>query len=68
MEFLPLDLGEGETYRSNCDDLRFLQRRGLAEVANGAMTESILTRLQELSAAYGTALTIENQRAIPTLN
>ena len=64
IEFLPLDLDEGETYRSSYDDLEFLKRRGLAEIATGAMADSILTRLQDLSAAYGTTLTLENQRAI----
>ncbi len=64
IDFLPLDLDEGETYRSDYDDLEFLMRRGLAEVATGGLADSILTRLQELSAAYGTSLTLENQRAI----
>lgn len=64
IEFLPLDLDEGETYRSSYNDLEFLKRRGLAEVATGAMADSILNRLRDLSAAYGTALTLQNQRAV----
>jgi len=64
IEFTPLDLDEGETYRSEYDDLGFLIRRGLAEVATGDAADSILIRLRDLSAAYGTSLTIANGRAI----
>jgi hypothetical protein len=64
IEFIPLDLDEGETYRSEYDDLDFLIRRGLAEVATGDLADSILIRLQDLSAAYGTSMTIEDGRAI----
>jgi len=64
IEFIPLDLDEGETYRSAFNDLAFLSRRGLAEVATGDAADSILIRLRDLSAGYGTALTIEGGRAI----
>jgi poly-gamma-glutamate capsule biosynthesis protein CapA/YwtB (metallophosphatase superfamily) len=64
IEFIPLDLDEGETYRSEYDDLDFLIRRGLAEVATGDLADSILIRLRDLSAAYGTSVTIEDGRAI----
>lgn len=64
IEFLPLDLDEGETYRSDYDDLEFLKRRGLAEIATGAKADSILTRLRTLSTGYGTTLTLNDRRAI----
>jgi poly-gamma-glutamate capsule biosynthesis protein CapA/YwtB (metallophosphatase superfamily) len=63
IDFTPLDLDEGETYREDYDDLEFLSRRGLAQVAKGAQADSILLRLQELSAGYGTDLTIAESRA-----
>ncbi|MCK5651210.1 MAG: CapA family protein, partial [Gemmatimonadetes bacterium] len=64
IELTPLDLDEGETYRSAYDDLGFLTRRGLAEVATGNVADSILIRLRDLSAAYGTSMRVENRRAI----
>ena len=64
IEFIPLALDEGETYRSAYDDLGFLIRRGLAEVASGDLADSILIRLRDLSAAYGTSVTIEGEQAI----
>ena len=67
MTFTPLDLDEGEAYRSNYDDVRFLSRRGLAEVATGALGDSILIRLRDLSAKYGTRITVNNQRAVVDL-
>jgi len=63
IDFMPLDLDEGETYRSDYDDLEFLSRRGLAELATGPLAESILLRLRDLSARYGTELTIADSRA-----
>ena len=63
IEFMPLDLDEGETYRSDYDDIEFLSRRGLAELATGPLAESILLRLRDLSARYGTELTIAGSRA-----
>ena len=63
IDFTPLDLDEGETYRSDYDDLEFLSRRGLAELATGPIADSILLRLRELSARYGTELTIADSRA-----
>ncbi len=64
MVFTPLELDEGQAYRSEYDDLGFLARRGLAKVATGALADSILFRLRDLSATYGTPLTIANTRAI----
>ena len=64
MELTPLDLDEGETYRSNYDDLDFLSRRGLAQIATGDLADSILLRLRDLSAEYGTELAIVGQRAV----
>jgi len=63
IDFTPLDLDEGETYREDYDDLEFLSRRGLAQVASGPLADSILLRLQSLSAGYGTDLTIAESRA-----
>lgn len=63
IDFIPLDLDEGETYREEYDDLEFLSRRGLAQLAEGRQADSILVRLQNLSAAYGTDLTIAESRA-----
>ncbi len=68
VEFLPLDLDEGEAYRAEVDDLTFLSRRGLAQLAGGALADTILARLRELSAAYGTELTLQDGRAVLTLN
>jgi poly-gamma-glutamate synthesis protein (capsule biosynthesis protein) len=63
IDFMPLNLDEGETYRSDYDDLEFLSRRGLAQLATGPLAESILLRLHDLSARYGTELTIADSRA-----
>jgi len=63
IDFTPLDLDEGEIYREDYDDLEFLSRRGLAQLASGPLAGSILLRLKELSAGYGTDLTITGSRA-----
>ncbi len=63
IDFLPLDLDEGETYRSDLDDVEFLSRRGFAQLATGPLADSILYRLRDLSARYGTELTIADSRA-----
>lgn len=63
IDFTPLDLDEGETYREDYDDLEFLSRRGLAQIASGPLADTILLRLQHLSAGYGTDLTITESRA-----
>ena len=62
MDFLPLDLDEGEGYRQEYDDLEFLSRRGLAQLASGPLADAILHRLKDLSAGYGTDLTIRESR------
>ena len=64
MEFIPLDLDEGETYRSDLDVVSFLTRRGLAEIAVGEQAQSILADFVDLSDKYGTDLTIRDGRAI----
>ena len=64
IEFTPLNLDEGEAYRSDYDVKPFLARRGLPEIATGDLADSILLRLRDLSARYGTELTIANQRAV----
>jgi poly-gamma-glutamate synthesis protein (capsule biosynthesis protein) len=63
IDFTPLDLDEGEAYRDDYDDLEFLSRRGLAQLATGRLADSILLRLRDLSAAYGTDLTISESQA-----
>lgn len=63
LEFTPLDLDEGETYRSDFDDLEFLSRRGLAQLANGPQADSILRRLSDLSARYGAELEVSGSKA-----
>ncbi len=64
IEFTALVLDEGEEYRSRYGDVGFLTRRGLAEVAMHDRADSILARLRDLSAEYGTELTIADQRAV----
>jgi hypothetical protein len=51
------------TYRSDYDDIEFLSRRGLAQLATGPLADSILLRLRDLSARYGAELTIADSRA-----
>ena len=63
IEFSPLDLDEGETYRADYDDLEFLSRRGLAQLARGPLADSIIVRFRDLSAAYGTDLRITDSGA-----
>ena len=63
IDFAPLDLDEGESYRSDFDDVEFLSRRGLAQLATGPLADSILRRFSDLSAMYGTELTIVDSRA-----
>ncbi len=63
IDFMPLDLDEGEAYRSAYEDIEFLSRRGLAQLATGPLADSILLRLRDLSARYGTELTIADSRA-----
>jgi hypothetical protein len=62
--FLPLDLDEGEAYREEYEDLEFLSRRGLAELARGPLADSILLRLHDLSAAYGAELSTTESGAV----
>lgn len=46
---------------------RFLETRGYPEVATGSSGEAILTRLRDLSAAYGTILDLTETSAVLTL-
>jgi poly-gamma-glutamate synthesis protein (capsule biosynthesis protein) len=62
--FLPLDLDEGETYRADHDDVEFLSRRGLAQLARGPLADSILQRFRDLSSAYGTNVAITESGAV----
>ncbi len=62
--FLPLDLDEGETYRADYDDVEFLSRRGLAELARGPLADSILRRFRDLSAGYGTTVEVGEAGAV----
>jgi poly-gamma-glutamate synthesis protein (capsule biosynthesis protein) len=64
LEFTPLDLDEGETYRSDHDDLEFLSRRGLAQIAVGSQATAILRRARDLSASYGVDLELSGSKAI----
>lgn len=68
LEFTPLDLDEGETYRADFDDLDFLSRRGLAQLAIGTQAISILRRLDDLSATYGTELELSDSKALLRLD
>jgi hypothetical protein len=63
IEFLPLELNEGADLRDQYDDVGFLSRRGLAEVASGDTAAQILVLLKELSQEYGTEVRIEGERA-----
>lgn len=68
MEFIPLDLDEGEAYRAEVDDLEFLSRRGLAQLAIGNQADSILNRLSLLSSHYGTELSREGSKCKLRIN
>jgi len=63
IDFIPLDLDEGETYRADYADLEFLSRRGLPQMATGELADSILFRLQRLSRGYGADVEIHDSRA-----
>jgi len=63
LEFTPLDLDEGETYRSDYEDIEFLSRRGLAQLATGPQADSILRRFRDLSAVYGVQLDVSDTKA-----
>ena len=64
IEFTPLNLDEGEAYRSVYDDLEFLSRRGLAQLASGPQAISIIQRLRDLSAGYGAKLEVSGSSAL----
>lgn len=64
LELTPLDLDEGEAYRSEFGDLEFLSRRGLAKVATGPLADSILGRARDLSSRYGAEFVLSGSKAI----
>jgi len=64
IEFTPLALDEGKSYRDELDDLGFLSRRGLAQVAAGAAAAPILDRLEQLSAEYGSHVVVGEGTAV----
>jgi poly-gamma-glutamate capsule biosynthesis protein CapA/YwtB (metallophosphatase superfamily) len=64
MEFIPLTLNEGQDLVEQYDREEFLRRRGMPEVATGAVADSILMRFKELSKRYGTDVDIANGRAL----
>ena len=64
IEFIPLELDEGAGYRNRYDDIGFLTRRGLAEVATSETAVEILQPFKELSKEYGTEVEIKEERAI----
>jgi alkylresorcinol/alkylpyrone synthase len=67
IEFIPLELDEGAAYRDQYDDVEFLTRRGLAEVATGDKAVETLELLRQLSREYGTEVEIRGGRAFVEL-
>jgi poly-gamma-glutamate synthesis protein (capsule biosynthesis protein) len=67
IEFIPLELDEGAAYRDAYDDVEFLTRRGLAEVATGDKAVETLELLRQLSREYGTEVEIRGGRAFVEL-
>lgn len=63
IELIPLELDEGAGYRDDCDDLEFLTKRGLAEVASGENALETLELFKALSEEYGTEVEILGERA-----
>jgi hypothetical protein len=59
-----LELDEGTEYRDEYDDIGFLTRRGLAEVATSKTAVEILQLFKMLSKEYRTELEIRGERAI----
>jgi len=64
IELVPLELDEGAGYRDEYDDIGFLTRRGLAEVATSDTAVEILQLFKMLSREYGTEVEIRGERAI----
>jgi poly-gamma-glutamate capsule biosynthesis protein CapA/YwtB (metallophosphatase superfamily) len=63
IEVIPLELDEGAGYRDRYDDIGFLTRRGLAEVATSEAAVGILQLFKSLSNKYGTEVEISEERA-----
>jgi hypothetical protein len=64
IELVPLELDEGAGYRDEYNDIGFLTRRGLAEVATNETAMEILQLFKMLSKEYGTEVEIRGERAI----
>jgi poly-gamma-glutamate capsule biosynthesis protein CapA/YwtB (metallophosphatase superfamily) len=64
IELIPLELDEGAEYRDEYDDIGFLTRRGLAEVATSETAVEILHLFKMLSKQYGTEVELRGERAI----
>jgi poly-gamma-glutamate synthesis protein (capsule biosynthesis protein) len=63
LEFTALELDEGEAYRSDYDDVEFLSRRGLAQLAARPQATPILYRFRDLSADYGVDVEVLGEKA-----
>ena len=63
IKLIPLELDEGAAYQDEYDDLGFLTRRGLAEVATSETAVEILQLFKRLSRSYGTEVQILGERA-----
>lgn len=68
IEFVPLELFEGDEYFDKYNTADFLTRRGLSEVATGALASEILERFRSLSARYGAEVKIRGERAFIEIN
>ncbi|MGB6867843.1 MAG: CapA family protein [Candidatus Aminicenantaceae bacterium] len=62
IELVPLELDEGAGYRDEYDDIGFLTKRGLAEVATSETAVEILQLFKMLSKEYGTEVEIKGER------
>lgn len=63
IEFVPLELNEGDKYRADYNKEDFLTRRGFSEVATGSLAGDVLRRFVNLSKNYGTNIRIKGERA-----
>ncbi len=63
IEFVPLELDEGGEYFDKYNTVDYLTRRGLSEVATGALASEILERFKNLSTRYGAEVQIRGERA-----
>ena len=63
IEFVPLELDEGDEYFDKYNTVDFLTRRGFSEVATGDLASEILERFKKLSTRYGAEVQIRGERA-----